>query len=112
MKLTKEQIEAAAGIIHYAVTSEKVKLRWGALQRQIMKDRIAAGLKVDGYRADWLRSTRSAIMEAMVKCSEEFNAKYPHDRISATDLVDALNTTLRALQTVKNALKGNSQGVS
>lgn len=112
MKLTKEQIEAAAGIIHYAVTSEKVKLRWGTLQRQIMKDRIAAGLKVDGYRADWLRKTRSAIMEAMVKTANEFNATYPHDRISATDMADALNTTLRALQTVKNALKGNSQDAS
>lgn len=111
MKLSREQMVAAAGILHYAVTSESVKLRWGTLQRQIMKDKIARGEPVSGYRADWLRKSRNAVVETLSKCAEEFNGQYPHDRISAVDLVDVLNSTLRSFQTVKK-IRENSQDAS
>jgi hypothetical protein len=111
MKLSREQIVAAAGILHHTVTSEAVKLRWGALQRQIMKDRLAQGEPVSGYRADWLRTSRAAVAKTLAQCAHEFDAQYPHDKISATDLMDVLKTALKQFEMVKR-LKVSSPDAS
>ena len=112
MKLTKQQIFTAAQVLKECVTSKDVKLRWGALQRQIIKDRIERGDKTGHYRVDWIKKTRMEIAEVLQKSAQEFNAVYKHDCISAQDLIDVLNSTINSFHVVTKRLKGNSLGAS
>lgn len=112
MKLTKKQIYAAAQVLKECVTSKDVKLRWGALQRQILKDRLERGDKTGGYRVEWIKKTRLEVVDVLQKSAKNFNETYKHDHISAQDLLDVLNSTINSFQVVTKRLKANSQDAS
>lgn len=90
MELNEELIQGTAAVLHYVVTNEKVKLTWGRLKRLEDRERAAKGLKVDSYRATWLREMRDDVIRALIASSKQFREKYPHDRISVRDYLDVL----------------------
>lgn len=104
---TDAQLRAAAGILYQVVTSEAVKLRWGAGVR----DRLAAaekrGEKIGGYRVDWLTASRKAVLKTLIAQGAIFNREYPHDRAGTTDFLDVLHGVARDLRRASTKVKGS-----
>jgi hypothetical protein len=88
-RFTDEQLGKVAETLHEVVTDVQVKLRWGSQQRDILHQALKAGEKVGGYRAIWLRDVQKAMAKVLGEHIDEFNKKYPHDRISQDDVTDA-----------------------
>lgn len=91
--LTPQQILAISGTLKRIVTDDGVKLAWGRLKRRELKDQLENGVKVDGYRVEWLRETKNKIVDVLIDATVAFNMRYRHDKISLADLVDVLATT-------------------
>lgn len=108
MAITDEQLKTAAGILHRVVTDNGAKLQYGSMKRSEIKAQLRKNQKVSGYRVEWLRNTRDEIIKVMEKAALDFNNANRHDRISVTDMNDALTTTQYALEVYsKKGTKGS-----
>lgn len=109
MFFTDAQLRAVAAILYDVRTSDTIKLRWGREKRDQLRDAEKRGDKLDGYRAEWLKSCRHEVLMALSKSAEDFNEKYPHDRISTQDFIDVLSGTARALVRAQKDIKDRDQ---
>ena len=98
-KLTRQQLQALADYLLHITTDPGVKLRWGSRLREEIRLQLQKGQMPTGYRVDWLRNTRAALVETLQREAQAFNEKYRHDCISVSDLADALSTALHQLKT-------------
>lgn len=92
--VTKTQIKGICVFLKNLVESRDAKLAFGNHQRTLIKNALKKGVTLDNYRTRWLTATRDKLINTLIESAEEFNTKYPHDRISMMDMADALETTL------------------
>lgn len=93
-KLNSEQIRAAASVLYEVVTNSALKLKWGGMKREELRRILESGGNPSGYRVEWLRETRKQLIDTLTAAAHYFNSRYAHDRISAADMTDALQSTL------------------
>jgi hypothetical protein len=97
-KLSDQQLQALADYLLLITTDSGVKLRWGYQQREQMRQVLQKGQVPKGYRADWIKKTKMALIDTLHREAEVFNDTYRHDLISVNDMADALSTTLETLR--------------
>jgi hypothetical protein len=105
MNLSTKQIAAIARTLHHLVTSDECKLHWGGIKRQEIRDAVAQGKKVSGYRVEWLRNSSMLLVDTLSGVARDFNRTYKWDHASAQDLVDILATTIAKFQ---SAMRDNA----
>ena len=98
MAFSQAQLRGVAAILYDVVTSETVKLRWGRQVRDRLREAERRGEKISGYRVEWVRATKQALVKTLSAQAAAFNTQYPHDRISTLDFLDALEGTARAFR--------------
>jgi|SRR5882757_7674532 len=98
MNYTDEELYEAIAIVKNVVNSEEIKLEFGRQQREIIKRKLKNGEKVSGYRVEWLQDTVGDIAGCLAESADRFNTQNPHDKISLSDLVDALATAMHRFQ--------------
>lgn len=98
MEYSKEQLDAVARTLKQVVTDDAIKLRWGALKRAEMHAAQKRGEKSDTYRVEWIRKSRSRVVQLLLDISQEFNRTWKHDRASAQDLMDILVSAYRMME--------------
>jgi hypothetical protein len=94
MKVPKQTLQMAAEILYKVVTDQNLKLAYGRQQRLELQEELAKGKKPKHYRIDWIRQTRNELIDTLQKSAEDFNAKYKHDLISVSDMMDVLASTM------------------
>lgn len=103
MSPTEQDLKGLVTLLHTIRTSQQIKLRFGAMQRQELRDRLANGGPADGYRAEWIKDSRDKLVKMLGTMAQEFNAKYPHDCASVTDLGDICSAVLHYLKRVQES---------
>jgi len=98
MEPTEQDLKRLVALLRTVRTSKEIKLRYGAMQRQEIKEKLNKGEKVTGYRVQWLRESRDRIIKMLGEMAQEFNDKYPHDCISVADLGDVCISVLYYLK--------------
>jgi hypothetical protein len=91
-RATSEDLAGAARLLKHVRTSQEVKLRYGAMKRQELRDKLNSKEPIEGYRADWLKAARDEMVQALGEVARKFNAKYPHDCCSVADLGDVISS--------------------
>ena len=92
-----ERSRYATTVFYSLVTNKEARLKYGAEQRLKMQDALKAGLKISGYRAEWLLDTIDSVLSTLIKASERFNGTYFNDMVSVSDLKDVLTSTINRL---------------
>jgi len=98
MEFTDEQLKIAAQTLFRVVSSDAIKLRWGAAKRIYLGTELAEGREPIHYRIEWLRDCRDALLDTLIKQGERFNRTWKHDRVSVNDMKDAVLTLLLKFQ--------------
>ena len=88
----------AANILMHVVTSKDVKLQFGRLKRQEIKERLKKGEKFTNHRVKWLRDTSARLLDTLKESAIEFNTLYRHDCVSVLDMTDALATCTHQIE--------------
>jgi hypothetical protein len=81
-------------------THERVE--HGKHLREEMRQTLARGERVTGYRADWIDSTAHRVADVLGQAALEFNETNVDDMISGEDLGDVLATVMHRLKTVSD----------
>jgi hypothetical protein len=87
--MTQEEVATTL----FAIVSDKTKaIQRGARDRERIAQTIARGEEPYGHRVDWIQEAAEAVNQALMIKAREFNDRYPGDRISVQDMLDALAT--------------------
>ncbi len=97
METTADRIEYSVGVLTRVLKSEQQRVRTGIAVRQLIRDRVAKGLKTDHYRVDWLRTSMIRLTTVLEVFAREFNEAHPKDKVSNHDLVDLLTDCISAI---------------
>lgn len=100
--MDKAKMHWAVGIFSKLAISKEKRLLYGATQRQKMKEALAKGDKVEGYRAEWILGTMQEVIRTMSVQAEKFNTTYYHDMISVNDFVDVLTSAINKINQIKD----------
>jgi len=109
-RLSDPQLQAIADYLLQVVTDPGVKLRWGARLREEIRQQLSKGQTPTGYRVNWLRETGMELIDTLQRQAQTFNDRYRHDRISVSDMCDALTTTLAQLKAASEKADGKGRG--
>lgn len=102
-KVTPEELHKAANLLKHVRTSQEVKLRYGAMKRLELKDRLKRGESADDYRGQWLKESRDELIHALGEIARKFNTKYPHDCCSVADLGDIAISLVHYIKKVQES---------
>jgi len=89
---TSAEINTISEIFVSLLTRNPARLANGSRLREEMHEQIKSGIKPEGYRPDWVRSSALRILQELVKLGQDFNENHPSDKASVNDLLDILNT--------------------
>lgn len=103
MTVTSQDLKNAAALLRTLRTSQEVKLRYGSMKRQELREQLAKGEDPTGYRAEWLRERRNEIVKQLGQFAKDFNAQYPHDCCSLQDLKDVVVSVLNYIEVVQKS---------
>jgi hypothetical protein len=101
-----KDIENVGNILHFIVNNQDIKLAFGTRKRDEMRDKLKKGIQPNDYRASWLMSARSEMVNTLEKLGTVFNKRFPHDCASVQDFVDILQSTMNQLVNVANKKTG------
>jgi len=75
-------------------------------QRELIKAQMERGEIPTGYRVDWLRQSRDAVIQKVMEQAQQFNMQYRHDHISVQDMMDVISSVqLKFDNAIEAALK-------
>jgi hypothetical protein len=97
----------ANNILIQVVTNNEIKLNYGYRLRQEIKTAVDKKERAAGYRAEWLNCAIRDIISCLSVISEQFNKRYPQDRVSSHDFVDIL---LSSIARIKATAKEREDG--
>lgn len=94
----EKTLRNSVAVLRRFVSDKEAKLRFGMRVREQLRLAIQRGEQPQSYRIDWLLKTSDAVFDVMKEHAREFNAEYPHDHISAQDMLDVLLTSVNRLK--------------
>jgi hypothetical protein len=87
--------DLARTILHRFIVEHEQRQRYAKADRDRMHAMLERGENPTGHRAEWVRQSSTAVVEALLRVSQEYNLIYPYDIVLVGDLLDVLVTTRR-----------------